>query len=49
MRAGQDNNWRAILGEDRQVIGDFACLLVAHLGILASEVLYIPQNHDWQT
>ena len=24
-----------LLGDDRKVIGDFACLLVAHLGILA--------------
>ncbi len=34
-QAVQDNQWRQLLGEDRKVIGDFACLLVAHMGILA--------------
>ena len=34
-QAGQNNGWRRWLGDDRKVIGDFACLLVAHLGILA--------------
>ncbi len=29
------NKWRRLLTDDRQIIGDFACLLVAHLGILA--------------
>jgi hypothetical protein len=33
--AGQDNGWRRVLTEDRKVIGDFACFLVAHLGCLA--------------
>ena len=34
-KSGQDNEWRRLLTDDRKVIGDFACLLVAHLGILA--------------
>jgi len=34
-KSGQDNEWRRLLSDDRKVIGDFACLLVAHLGILA--------------
>jgi hypothetical protein len=34
-QAGQDNQWRRLLSEDRKVIGDFACFLVAHMGILA--------------
>jgi hypothetical protein len=34
-QAGHDNEWRRVLGDDRQEIGDFACFLVAHLGILA--------------
>ncbi len=34
-QAGQDNEWRRVLGDDRKVIGDFACFLVAHLGVLA--------------
>jgi len=29
------NEWRRLLSDDRKVLGDFACLLVAHLGILA--------------
>jgi hypothetical protein len=29
------NEWRRLLTDDRKIIGDFACLLVAHLGILA--------------
>lgn len=24
-RSGEDNSWRATLGDDRKVIGDFAC------------------------
>jgi hypothetical protein len=32
---GQNTEWREILGENRLEIGDFACFLVAHLGILA--------------
>ena len=34
-KAGQDNDWRRVLGENRKDIGDFACFLVAHLGVLA--------------
>ena len=34
-QAGQDNSWREVLGDNRKDIGDFACYLVAHLGILA--------------
>lgn len=34
-KAGQDNEWRRLLGDDRKEIGDFACFLVAHLGVLA--------------
>ncbi len=34
-KAGLDNDWRRVLGENRKVIGDFACFLVAHLGVLA--------------
>lgn len=33
--AGRDNEWRRLLTEDRKEIGDFACFLVAHLGVLA--------------
>jgi hypothetical protein len=35
VKEGQDNEWRRALGDDRKVIGDFACFLVAHLGVLA--------------
>jgi hypothetical protein len=34
-QVGQDNSWRQVLGENRRDLGDFACYLVAHLGILA--------------
>ncbi len=34
-KAGQDIEWRRLLGDDRKNIGDFACFLVAHLGLLA--------------
>lgn len=34
-KAGLDNEWRRLLGDDRKEIGDFACFLTAHLGILA--------------
>lgn len=34
-KAGKDNEWRRLLTDDRKIIGDFACLLMAHLGILA--------------
>lgn len=33
--AGEDNAWRAILGEDRREIGDFACWLHCFLGLEA--------------
>ena len=33
--AGESAEWRKRLGDDRTVIGDFACLLHAHLGIQA--------------
>jgi hypothetical protein len=32
---GEDNSWRAELGDDRKVIGDFACHLHCFLGIEA--------------
>jgi len=32
---GEDASWRKRLGNDRKVIGDFACLLHALLGIAA--------------
>lgn len=32
---GEDNSWRTRLGDDRKVIGDFACYLHALLGIRA--------------
>lgn len=32
---GEDNHWREMLGNDRKVIGDFACLLHCLLGIQA--------------
>lgn len=34
-RAGEPVDWRAALGTDRRRIGDWACLLHAHLGIMA--------------
>ena len=34
-KAGQSNDWKRLLPDDRKVIGDFACFLMAHLGILA--------------
>lgn len=27
VRSGEDNSWRTTLGEDRKVIGDFACII----------------------
>lgn len=33
--AGRDDAWRRLLTDDRKEIGDFACFLVAHLGVLA--------------
>lgn len=32
---GEDNSWRAQIGQDRQAIGDFACYLHCLLGIMA--------------
>ena len=32
-KAGEDNNWRTNLGEDRKDIGDFACYLHCVLGL----------------
>lgn len=32
-RTGEDNGWRAVMGEDRKDIGDFACHLHALLGV----------------
>lgn len=33
--AGEDNSWRAAIGNDRKTIGDFACLLHCVIGIQA--------------
>lgn len=33
--AGEDNQWRLQIGNDRKSIGDFACLLHAVIGIKA--------------
>lgn len=35
MRAGENIEWRALLGNDRKDIGDFACYLHAIFGVLA--------------
>lgn len=35
MKAGEDNSWRALLGDDRKEIGDFSCYLHAIFGVLA--------------
>lgn len=32
---GEDNSWRARLGDDRKVIGDFACFVALFLGLKA--------------
>ena len=34
-KIGEDNRWRALLGDDRKVIGDFACHLHCLLGLQA--------------
>ena len=34
-KEGEDNSWRADLGEDRRRIGDFACMLHCLLGLRA--------------
>jgi len=33
LKAGEPVDWRKSLGDDRKVIGDFACCVVAWLGI----------------
>lgn len=35
IKIDEDNNWRALLGDDRKFIGDFACHLHCILGIKA--------------
>lgn len=30
---GEDNNWRAMLGDDRKIIGDFACYITFFLAL----------------
>lgn len=35
LAAGEDNQWRNELGNDRKAIGDFACLLHCLLGLQA--------------
>ncbi len=35
LKEGEDNSWRAVLGDDRKEIGDFACYLHAIFGIMA--------------
>ena len=32
-KAGEDNEWRRVLGSDRRRIGDLACYIGLHLGI----------------
>lgn len=32
---GEDNSWRRTLGDDRRVIGDFACYVALFLGLKA--------------
>jgi hypothetical protein len=34
-RSSEDNSWRATLGDDRKVIGDFACRIHCQFGITA--------------
>jgi hypothetical protein len=34
-KADEDNSWRAELGDDRKVIGDFACFIHCFLGLAA--------------
>jgi len=34
-KAGEDNSWREVLGDNRKEIGDFACYLSCILGIKA--------------
>ncbi len=35
LKDGEDNSWRADLGDGRKVIGDFACYVLCFLGIEA--------------
>ncbi len=35
LKAGEDTAWRRKLGDDRKEIGDWACYVHAHLGLLA--------------
>jgi len=35
LKAGEGNDWRNQLGQDRKEIGDFACFIVLFLGIAA--------------
>lgn len=32
-KQGEDNSWRATLGDDRKVIGDFACYVALYLAL----------------
>jgi hypothetical protein len=34
-KSDEDNSWRATLGDDRKIIGDFACYIHCFLGIEA--------------
>lgn len=34
-KAGEANEWRSLLGDDRKEIGDFACFVVLFLGLAA--------------
>lgn len=35
LKAGENNDWRNTLGDDRKAIGDFACYIVLFLGLSA--------------
>lgn len=32
-KQGEDNSWRAALGDDRKIIGDFACYIALYLAL----------------
>ena len=34
-KQGEDNSWRGVLGDDRKVIGDFACYVALFLALEA--------------
>ena len=34
-KQGEDINWRATLGDDRKIVGDFACYIVLFLSLQA--------------